>query len=157
VADTSLTDFLLCAAPVLQGKCYDGICQAGTQLFEVKSVRKATDFLPTVPVNGTEWTWSRLGTVTADNGAVGQIVSLATEVGRTTPAAVTSAIVETAPADPRTPGANVTSALLLVTPTGSSSAAAADQAEAQIWYRNNTQEHPIGLFNGMKVRVCVRE
>lgn len=146
---------LLCSAPVLQGKCYDGTCQAGTQLFEVKSLRKATDILPTVPVDGIEWTWHRLGDITSNNGAVGQIVSLASEAGRTDPGAVTSAIVDTAPADPRTPGTNVNTALYLVTPT------AAGQAEAQIWYRNNTPEQPLGLFNGMKVResswLCERE
>lgn len=138
----SLSPSVRCYAVSLQGKCYDGTCQAESRTFEIKSITPPG----TIPATNSEWFWGRLYT---PGSVVGQIVPLAGESGRTvptSPANVTEAVVTEAPEDPRAPGTQLTTALHMLNPTSS------DRAEAQVWYRNNTPEHPPGVFNGMKVR-----
>jgi hypothetical protein len=120
---------------VLQGKCYDGTCQAGDKLFEVKSISPFG-----IPANNSEWTWRRF---TA--GSVGEVTTLASQVDLATPATVNGSVVASAPEDPRTHGVAVGAALKIVAPVDG------DKTEAAVWYRNNTPSHPPGLFNGMKV------
>jgi hypothetical protein len=125
---------------LLQGKCYDGICQASVQLVEVKSIPP----LGTFPDNNTQWVWLRL---TAN--AIGEVTTLASQSGVTQPGVVDGNIVTTAPEDPRTPGSPIGSALKLAT-----GLVEGEKAEATVVYRNNTPSHPLGLFNGMKVRAA---
>lgn len=128
-----------CMLVLLQGKCYDGTCQASDKLFEVKSISPSG----TIPANNTEWIWLRLYTA---GSAIGEVSTLASQDGLATPAAVNASIVATAPEDPRTPGSAIGTALKMVNPLST------DRTEAAVWYRNNTPAHPPGLFNGMKVR-----
>lgn len=141
----------------MQGKCYNGICQPGAKIFDVKSISPVGTF----PANNTEWIWLRY-TTTSPNAALAQFVNLADEAGRTTvplgmTASVTNAVLTGAPEDPRSPGCNLTSALLMINPQGFAPptvpvAEPLDKVEAALYFVNNTVDHPIGMFNGMKVR-----
>lgn len=126
---------------MLQGKCYDGTCQATSKLYEVKSISPAG----TIPSNNSEWFWMRLYVA---GSAVGEITTLSSQTSITTPAVVNGSVVSGAPEDPRTPGTPLSTALKMLNPTSS------DRVETGVWYRNNTPSHPPGLFNGMKVSFC---
>jgi hypothetical protein len=131
----------VCSFPFLQGKCYNGVCQPGFKTYEVKNISANLTVLARYPF-AQEWHWGRIFRA---GFAVGQIVPLAGEVGRTSPANVTSAVVTGAPLDPRT-GSPISTGLMMLNPTSS------DRVEAQVWYTNATADHPAGVFNGMKVR-----
>jgi len=147
----------LCASTpsATQGKCYNGICQPGAKISEVKSISPLG-----IPANNTEWIWLRY-TTTSPNAALAQFVNLAGEAGRTTvplgmTASVTNAVRDEAPEDPRSPGSPLTSALLMIDPQGFAPpmvpvAEPLDKVEAALYYRSNTPDHPPGIFNGMKV------
>lgn len=121
--------------------CFNGVCQPGNKLFEVKSVSP----VGTIPASNTEFVFLRL--FNAGTASAG-VVALVDESGRSTPAAVNNSIVEQAPADPRDPtGATPLTTAFAMMNTGST-----DRVEAALFYRNNTPNHPPGLFNGMKVR-----
>lgn len=126
----------------LQGMCYNGVCQPGNKLFEVKSVSP----MGTIPANNTEFIFLRL--FNAGTASAG-VVALTDESGRSSPAAVTSAIVDQAPADPR----DATGASKLTTAFAMMNTGSTDRVEAALFYRNNTPDHPPGLFNGMNVSV----
>jgi len=144
----------------LQGQCYDGVCQPTSKVFEVKTVGPILTstyndpqwifnggMSGILPANNTQWYYHRL-IATASGG----IQTLSGEVNLTNPAVVNGSVVSTAPVDPRT-GSPITTALRLICPRLNSSdpVSWAERAEASVWYRNNTPNHPPGLFNGMKV------
>lgn len=155
--DTCLT---LCGVTLrCQGQCYDGVCQPTSKVIEVKTVGPILSNTWTnpqwifygmngsLPANNTQWYYHRLiGT------ASGGIQTLSGEVGLSSPAIVNGSIVSTAPVDPRT-SSPITTALRLINPrlNESDPVIKTERAEASVWYRNNTPNHPPGLFNGMKV------
>jgi hypothetical protein len=120
-----------------QGNCYDVVCQPRNRLFEVRSIATTT-----FPANNSQWYYTKLA-----SGATATFVALSVEVSAPS---VTTNITAQAPIDPRTgsPGSQHTTALKMYRQ-------GAGSVEATVVYRNNTANHPWGLFNGMKVSVAM--
>lgn len=133
-------------AAAAQGKCYNGVCQAGNKLYEINSVGPILS-ASALPTTNSQWFWNRLY---RSGFAVGEIVPLAGEDTRTTgyPVTVDPSVSTGAPEDLRTAGSQITTGLRMLNPGANYE----DRVEAAVWYLNNTADHPVGLFNGMKVR-----